>query len=175
MHLFGHRTLGFACAALAGVFFAAGAQAENLSNTPWSFTAAFPCQSQMTSTPVATNMGNVTLVAYFCQQDQLAYFVGVTDYAKGALTGQNVDAVYDGAVQGAATNFKGTIRSAVPYTSSNVTGRDALVDDAADHLTAHARFFVVGDRLYQVLAVVPTGDENGQVTLDFLNSFALQP
>jgi hypothetical protein len=163
-----------AVAACALALFAMGAHAETMDNTQWGFSAVFPCQSQLSSQPVATNAGNVTLTMYMCSEGETAYFVGVTDYPAGAIAQRNLDDVYNGVANGAATNSNGTIRSLDPYTLGNVAGRDAVIDVASSKQTMHARFFIVGDRLYQELFLGPSGEENSKASLDFLNAFALK-
>lgn len=163
-----------ALAACTLALLAIGARAETMDNTQWGFSAVFPCQSQLNTQPVSTKAGNVTLVMYMCTDGETAFFVGVTDYPAGAITQQQLDDVYNGVANGAATNSNGTLRSLDPYTLGSVAGREAVIDVASSNQTMHARFFVVGDRLYQELFLGPTGQENSQTALDFLNAFALK-
>jgi len=152
-----------------------GVRAETLNSTQWGFSIAFPCQTELGSQPVPTKVGKITMISYSCAVGQTGYFVAIADFPAGSITQQNPDAVYNGTMQGAASNAKGTVRSAVPYTLGNVTGRDVLIDVPSDNMAIHARYFLVGDRQFQVMYLGATGDENSKDALDFLNSFTLQP
>lgn len=144
-----------------------------MNNTPWGYFAAFPCQTQSTSQPVATRAGNVALVSYDCSEGQDFFYVDLTDYPQGTLSRENSNDAYNAAANGAAATTKGTVRAIVPDTLGNVTGRDVLIDVPSGHLTGHLRYFIVGDRLYQAYVFGPAGDENSKPVLDFLNSFGL--
>jgi len=172
---FSVRMIRFVAAmAFASALLAAGAHAEALNAVPWGFSVTFGCQSQLGSQTIKTDAGSVVMTSYSCDTGDMSYFVAIIDYPTGTFTPEKVDNAYAGAVNGEATSAKGTIRSVEPFTLGAVTGRDALIDVAESHQTFHSRLFLVGDRLYQVLFVAPTGQENGKDSLDFLNSFALQ-
>lgn len=153
---------------------AMGARAETMDNAQWGFTATFPCQSQLNSQPVSSSVGNVTVVLYMCTEGEGAYFVGITDFPQGAVSQQKPDDVYNGVANGAAENSNGTLRSLDPYALGNVAGREAVIDVASSKLSMHARYFIVGDRLYQAFFLGPTGQENSKAALDFLNAFSLK-
>jgi hypothetical protein len=172
-------------AGLAGVaviavgLMASGAVAEPLNSAEWKFSATFPCRSEVSSKPVKTDVGNVTLVAYTCANDKQAFFVGIADYPKGTITSSTQS--LDGAIHGVAKRVNGTIRSNVPYTFGNLTGLDALIDGPSSGAAAnasrsvlHARIFIIGDRLYQVFYQGPAGTEKSSIALRFLDSFALK-
>jgi len=172
--MFSVRALKQAAAAtFAAALFAVCARAETVSAPQWGFSVAFNCQSQLGSQTVPTAVGNIVITSYSCNIGEQAYFVAISDYPAGSVTPAKVDAVYAGAINGAATNAKGSIRSVNPFPLGKVTGREAIVDVPAGKMAIRMRIFLVGDRMFQALFAAPTGQENGADCLKFLNSFKL--
>ena len=149
------------------------ARAEQLDAGQWKFSATFGCQSALSGQTVKTAAGDVVMTTYSCGSDTIYEAVIVADYPAGTITPDAIDGHYAGAVDGAATSAKGTIRSVAPYTLGNYTGRDVVIDVPDGALAIHARMFLVSDRLYQVLFGGPNGQESSKDCLDFLNSFTL--
>lgn len=162
-----------AAATFAVALFAACARAETVSAPQWGFSVTFGCQSQLGSQTVPTAVGNIVITSYSCTVGETAYFVAISDYPAGSVTPAKVDAVYAGAINGAAANAKGSIRSVTPYALGKTTGREALIDVPTDKMAIRMRIFLVGDRMYQALFAAPAGQESGADGLKFLNSFKL--
>ena len=66
----------------------------------------------------------------------------------------------DGAVQGAATNVQGTVKSKKTITYAGYEGRDSIVTvrSGGEDLTVFARFLQVDNKLFQLQYVVPEKD-----------------
>jgi len=149
------------------------ARAETVNASQWGFSVAFGCQSQLGSQSTPTAVGNILITSYSCTVGETAYFVAISDYPRGSITPAKIDAVYAGAVNGAATNAKGSIRSVNPYTLGKLTGREAIIDVPTGKMAIRMRIFLVGDRMYQALVAAPAGQESNPDSLKFLNSFKL--
>jgi len=149
------------------------ANAEPLNATQWGFSATFGCQSQLSSQITPSPIGNLVITSYSCDSGDNSFVVAIVDYPVGTMAPDKIDNAYAGAIDGAAKSAQGTIRSVAPYSLGTLAGRDALMDIADSKQTLHMRLFIKGDRLYQTLCVVSTGDEQAKACLDFLNSFAL--
>jgi hypothetical protein len=162
------------CAAMAcaAVAFAAGARAETVNSSHWGFSATFPCQSEISTQPVTTAQGNVTMTSYACHEGGRRYLIAFADFPAGSITKETAESGYDAAVNSVASAAGGTIRAAVVYPLGDISGRDVVVDMASKKKAIHARIFYLGDRQFQVMFLGPAGEENGKVCLDFLNSFA---
>ena len=155
----------------AAMILAAGANAEAVKDKSLGFSAAFPCRSQQTAQTVIAGFGKVPVTSLSCANGKDIYVISVSRYPKGFIAKRNH--VYRDAVDGAASNVKGKVRSNTAYKLGDVTGRDALIDVTADRATAHIRVFFAGDRQYQVMFLGPKGHESGKAALGFLNSFKL--
>ena len=162
-----------AAVAFASALLAGSVHAETVNVGKWGFSVVFGCQSQPASQSVATAVGKITMTSYSCSTRDAGYFVAVADYPAHSINQKSIDDAYTGAINGAAGNVKGKIRSVAPYRLGHITGRDALIDLKVSHRTAHLRIFYVRDRQFQLTFVGPTGQENSKACLDFLNSFVL--
>lgn len=156
---------------MTAVIVAAGANAEVVKNNNLGFSAAFPCRSQQTAQTVIASFGKVPVTSLSCADGKDIYIISVSRYPKGFIAKRNH--VYRDAVNGAASNVKGKVRSNVPYKLGAVTGRDALIDVPSQRAAAHIRVFFAGDRQYQVMFLGPKGHESGKAAMGFLNSFKL--
>ena len=77
----------------------------------------------------------------------------------------------EGACHGAATNLGGTVDNEQTISLNGNPGRDFTSTSAKG--TVHARVYLAGVRLYQVLAVHTAGSANASQNTAFLNSFKL--
>ena len=159
-------------ASLAIAIFACGAWAETVNSSQWGFSATFPCQSEVTTKPVATAHGNLTLTSYACHEGERKYAIAFADLPAGSITKETADVGYDAAVRSIASAAGGNIRSVIVYPLGDVSGRDVLVDIPSNKKTIHSRLYYLGDRQFHVEFYGPTGEENRKDCLDFLNSFA---
>jgi hypothetical protein len=160
-----------ACAGAAAILLA-GARAETFSDKALGFSAAFPCRSIQTSQTVIASFGKVPVTSLSCAKGKDIYIISVSRYPKGFVAKRNH--VYRDAVNGAAANVKGSVRSNKAFKLGAVTGRDVLIDVPADRAAAHMRVFFSGDRQYQVTFLGPKGHESGKAAMGFLNSFRLR-
>jgi len=158
------------------VLMASVAAAENLNSSEWGFSASFPGQSKMSAEPIQTRAGNVTLVNFTYENETQAFMIALSDYPKGSIA--SAEQSYNGAIDGFVNGVKGKFRTRTPYKLGNINGFDFQVDgpstaNTKKTLVFHERIFLVGDRLYQILYVGPTGTEKSLAALRFLNSFLL--
>ncbi len=168
---FPHKPKLLAAITFAFALIGAAAKAENLNNTDLAFSAALPCPSQFSTTPVPTAMGTVTMAGFSCATAEAFYAVFVGDYPKGSIT--DPDASYTGAINGAANNVQGTVRTVKPFTIGALTGRETWIDfqRSGQSGVVHVRYFIIGDRLYQAMFVGALGAEDGKDAIAFLESF----
>ena len=160
--------------ALASLFFAPFARAEKLDASQWRFTAVFPCQSQLGSQQVESQIGLLVVTMYSCADaEDSKYFAAVIDYPPGKMPPENHDNAYAGGVDAAAKSAKGTIRRVSPYVLGNTTGREYIIDTPEDNTVLRGRMFLVGDRLYQMVFGGKAGKEDSKECLDFLDSLTL--
>lgn len=135
------------------------------------FRASFPSAPEQQKRNVPTNAGSFELRSYLVQVSPYALFIGVCDYG-GQANGSDPDTLLQGAKQGALTNSNSHLVSENKITLGIYHG----IGFEAESDTAHfsARIYMVGDTLYQTLAVSPLGKPYAD-TARFLDSFQLIP
>ncbi|MDE3084890.1 MAG: hypothetical protein KGJ37_06715, partial [Verrucomicrobiota bacterium] len=128
---------------------------------------------------VDTAVGKIAMNMVYHDAGSVAYMVIFNDYPNGSVTKSGgPDKVYDGAVNGAVSSVHGKLRSSSPSKTGEVQGREIIVDIPAQKTSdqgsvARVRFFIVGDRLYQVMYIGPAGNEAKAEATGFLDSFRL--
>jgi hypothetical protein len=145
------------------------------------FVANFPSPVQRSSQPVPTAVGNIAMNMVYYDGGTIAYMVIYCDYPAGSVsTSGGPDKVCANASEGAVKSVNGTVRTSSPCRLGDVKGLELVADIPskdpkvpADASVARLRFFVVGDRLYQVMYLGPTGQETGADAVAFLDSFRL--
>ena len=138
------------------------------------FMVNFPGPVRETTQIVDTSAGKATAhIMSYQAPNQTVYTAVYSDYPPGAVGQSPVDAIYAGAISGAVQKAGGTLRSSTPINIDNVTGREAVLETPDKRETVRVRYFLVGDRLYQVMYDGPAGSEKSSDAINFLNSFKL--
>ena len=112
---------------------------------------------------------------FLAEQGQESWAVVYADYPEEVVQASDPDAMLDGAVAGAASNVGGEVVSKAEIALDGSPGREctiSLVQNGQD-MVLRARIFLVGNRLYQIMVIVPKGEENSQEIDSFLQSFQL--
>jgi hypothetical protein len=138
------------------------------------FAANFPGPIKRSSQPVDTTAGKIDMNMVYTDAGAVDYMVIYCDYPAGSVARSGGrSAVLNNAAKGAVENVKGTIRTKNDFRLGDVLGLEIIADMPDSKLVARARFFVVGDRLFQVLYVGLPDTEIGKDCLDFIDSFRL--
>jgi hypothetical protein len=145
------------------------------------FVATFEGAVQRGSQPVDTAVGKIAMNMVYYDGGAVAHMVIYCDYPAGSVASSGgPDKVCANASDGAVKNVNGTIRTSSPYQLGDSNGLEVVADippkdpkDPASASVARLRFFVVGDRLYQVMYIGPTGTETTIKAVTFLDSFRL--
>lgn len=155
------------------VALSAKSNGEALSAPQWNFSANFPCQSQIGGQTLDIPTGKLVMTTFTCALDKAAFFVAINDYPDGMMKPEVLDNAYSGGINGLATSIKGTIRSVTTYTLGGTTGREGFVEVASENTVYRARMFIVGNRLFQIMYLGPTGSEASETATKFLDSLVL--
>jgi hypothetical protein len=145
------------------------------------FVATFEGATQRGAQPVDTTVGKITMNMVYYDGGAIAHMVIYCDYPAGSVASSGgPDKVCANASDGAVKNVSGTIRTSSPYQLGDSNGLEVVADippkdpkDPSSASVARLRFFVVGDRLYQVMYIGPTGTETNPEAVAFLDSFRL--
>jgi len=145
------------------------------------FVATFEGAIQHGATPVDTAVGKITMNMVYYDGGAIAHMVIYCDYPAGSVASSGgPDKVCANASGGAVKSVNGTVRTSSPYQLGDTSGLEVVADippkdpkDSANASVARLRFFVVGDRLYQVMYIGPTGTDTSPKAVAFLDSFRL--
>jgi hypothetical protein len=163
--------LGVICAAVLGLA-AHYAWGEVLTDRDGRFSANFPGRPTTSLQTVATDAGPTIAHIFENHVPQGAiYTVVYSDYPAGAMSKTMPEGVYEGAINGVMGQTGGTLRSSTAITAGGVPGREAVIDATQRKSMFRVRFFLTGDRLYQVAYEGSPGSETGKDAVGFLDSF----
>jgi hypothetical protein len=157
------------------------AKPETLVDDAGRFVVSLPKPVQRGSQQVPTKVGNIAMNMIYYDGGAIAYMIIYCDYPAGSVAQSGgPDKVCANASEGAVKNVNGTVRTSSPYQLGDIKGLEIVADIPskdpavpADASVARVRFFVVGDRLYQVMYIGPTGKETSPEAVAFLDSFRL--
>lgn len=123
---------------------------------------------------VDTLAGKIDMHMFTADVGKITFMVAYSDYPADVVK-KDPQQVLDLAVNGAATNVNGVFLSNKKITLDANPGYEFLLESTdPTHnftLTTKAHFYLVGDRLYQVLAVANKGEADFIVIDKFLGSF----
>jgi hypothetical protein len=145
------------------------------------FVATFEGAVQRGAQPVDTAVGKITMNMVYYDGGAIAHMVIYCDYPAGSVASSGgPEKVCANASDGAVKSVNGTVRTSSPYQLGDSNGLEVVADippkdpkDLASASIAKLRFFVVGDRLYQVMYIGPAGTETNPEAVTFLDSFRL--
>ena len=106
-----------------------------------------------------------------------AYLVAYVDYPADMIRSGSEDYVLDGAVQGGVANVNGKLARQQEISLGEFPGREVELDSptrgAQPALHIKARYFLAGNRLYQVLVIVQQDQGLPDSAQKFFDSFRL--
>jgi hypothetical protein len=159
----------------------AGTRPETVVDDQGRFLATFPGPVQRGSQQVDTAVGKIAMHMVYFDGGAVAYMVIYSDYPAGSVAQSGgASKVCSNASDGAVKAVKGTVRTSSPCRLGDINGLEIVADLPAKDSSAPAeasiarlRFFVVADRLFQIMYLGPMGKETGREGLAFLDSFRL--
>jgi hypothetical protein len=157
------------------------AKPETVVDDAGRFVATFPGPVQRRSQQVDSAVGKITMNMIFVDRTAEAYMIIFSDYPEGSVAQSGgADSVCSNARDGAVKSVNGKVRTSASCRMGELKGLEVVVDippqdpKAAGTLSAsRLRFFVVGDRLYQLMYIGPNGTETSPEAMAFLNSIRL--
>jgi hypothetical protein len=165
--------LGAICAAVLGLA-AHYAWGEVLTDRVGRFSADFPGRPETSTQRVETQAGAVIAHIFtYRSMGGTTYTVVYSDYPDGSMANTPPDSVYSGVINGAMGRTGGTLKGTNAVTSDSVPGREALFVSPDQKNVLRSRYFLVGDRLYQIGFEGSQGSETGKGAVGFLDSFRI--
>jgi hypothetical protein len=150
------------------------AKPETLVDDAGRFVVSLPKPVQHGTQSLDTAVGKIALKMTYYDGGATAYMVFYCDYPAGHVArAGGPDKIYASASNGAVQNWGGKIQSSSACQLGDVKGLEIVTNIPASKSIGRVRYFVVGDRLYQVMYVGPAGTETNPKAVKFLNSFRL--
>lgn len=148
---------------------------EEFSSETGNFSISTPEALEETQQSVQTPVGPIDIHTFTAESENSAYVVAYSDYPSEIVDQTNPDELLNSSRDGAITNLGGTLVSEEEIDLEGNPGRSLVIDTAAgteEAATINSRIYLVDNRLYQILVVVPEGE--GVVDSEtFLESFEL--
>ena len=167
----------FALAAIILLLTACGGKPEpqEFINQEGNFSIMSPLTLEESSQTVDTAAGPIEIHFFMADDGNSAYMVGYSDYPAEIVELSDPNEMLDGAAQGATANINGTLVSQNNISLDGHPGRELVLTATLEDVdaTAKARIYLVGNRLYQVLALGAEGDISPEDMDAFLQSFKL--
>lgn len=140
------------------------------------FSVQTPYTLKETSQLVDTDVGKIEFHMFVGERGNESIMVGYSDYPVELMQTSNAERVLDGSRDGVVGNTKGELASEIQISLDGYPGRELTININIENVQAmvmRCRFFLVQNRLYQVVALVPKGKGNDKYIDDFLQSFTL--
>lgn len=140
------------------------------------FSVQTPYSLEETSELVDTQVGEIEIHSFLGKRGNESVSVGYTDYPAELAQVSDAERILDASRDGAVANVGGELVSETRISLDEYPGRELTISIIAENkqeIILRGRIFLVKNRLYQIIAVVPKGKENGEHIDDFLQSFAL--
>jgi hypothetical protein len=139
-----------------------------------SFSVLMPGIPEEQAQTIDTLAGAVDAHLFVLAAEDAAYLVSYSDYPKIVVQQSNADDILDGVRDGEAANVRGALLSEQIISLDDYPGRELKIDTLDGKVTLRSRIFLVNNRLYQVVAVIPKDHPTSDKNIDkFLESFTL--
>jgi hypothetical protein len=132
--------------------------------------AQYPGNPQPKTQAMQTKVGTLEAKMFMLEMPTAFYAMAYVDYPKDALGKKPPDELLDGARDGAVGNVKGKLGSETKISMNGYPGRELRIEAPGD-LALQARIYMVKERLYQILVVMPKSKESEAEAKKFLDSF----
>ena len=140
------------------------------------FSVMAPVVLKETTQTQETAAGKVVCHLYLGNLGGLGYGVAYSDYPEEGVRKSDPEKILDGGRNGAVSNVNGKLVIETKIALEGNPGRELVIDakDASQgDLTIKARLFLVGNRLYVVMAAAKKGQVGFKEMDQFLQSFKL--
>jgi hypothetical protein len=137
------------------------------------FAASFPGKPTESTKTANTAVGSIEMKMYGVSQRQTAFSVAVADYPPDQVKQLGPVTILDGARDGAVATTQGKLLSELIIDMAGNPGREVKIGIAGGKATVRAKILLVGNRLYQIIAVTPMEDSYAPQVRRFLDSFRL--
>jgi len=140
------------------------------------FSIVTPVKLQESQQSVEVESGSIEISLFSYEQGDSVYAVGYSAYPPNLVIETDPEIILDGGRDGALANINGRLVEEASISLQGYPGRVLVMEGSVETgtpLTIHSRYYLVENRLYQVMVVVPADKELNAGQQDFLSSFTL--
>lgn len=141
------------------------------------FSVMSPVPLEESTQSIDSELGPIEIHFYMGEDNGRAYMVGYSDYPQDFVDQTDPQVLLDGARDGAVGNINGKLVSEIKVLLEDQhPGREIVATailDQDQEGTLKERVFLVGNRLYQIVVIAPSGEMSTQEMDDFIKSFKL--
>jgi hypothetical protein len=149
---------------------------EAFTSDPGGFAISTPVTLEASQQSVNTEAGSIEIQTYVAEDREAVYVVAYSDYPPDLVAQNDPATLLDGSRDGAVSNVGGTLISEDTIDLKGNPGRSLIIDtqtETREEATVYARLYLVENRLYQVVVVVPQTATEQVEASTFLDSFTL--
>lgn len=149
---------------------------KDFSTPQGNFSVLMPGNPENHTQSQNTPFGPVTTYAFIYSNKDSAFAVSYTDYPESLMQGFDVQKGFDGARDAELAKSGGSLISESPISLNSFSGREVqMTTTEGDGKHAiRTRMYLVKNRLYQVLVVLPKDELFSKNAVKFMDSFKLQ-
>jgi hypothetical protein len=140
-----------------------------------SFRAEIPGPARKVEHSLDTPVGPAPVEIWLNQDGERAFMVGYTEYPEKVRGVASPEELLDSARDGAVAQVAGKLLIDEPRELGELRGKRIAIDADGGRVRVRGDLFVVGRRLYQVLATTAPEDTDSAEVTRFLDSFRLLP
>lgn len=140
-----------------------------------SFRAELPGAAERVQRQLETPVGPAPIQIWVHQDGERAFMVGYTEYPEKVRGSVAAEELLDSARDGAVAQVAGKLLLDEPRELGEVRGKRIAIDADGGRVRVRGDLFVVGRRLYQVLATTEPQETDSAEVTRFLDSFRLLP
>jgi hypothetical protein len=147
-------------------------KSEKFSHKEGKFTVTVPKKPVEQKQKLKTEAGELDVYMFVVDQKDRGYITSYTDYPKGTVTNKNREKVLEGARDGSVKGVKGKLISDKKIKLGKMhDGYELQIQLPNKGVTIRSRIYLVGDRLYQVVALGPADFTKGKEVDAYFDSF----
>jgi hypothetical protein len=140
-----------------------------------SFRAEIPGPAERVQHDLATPVGPAPVQIWTNRDGERVFMVGYTEFPEKVRAAVAEDELLDSARDGAVAQVAGRLLIDEPRELGEVRGKRIAIDADEGRVRVRGDLFVVGRRLYQVLATTAPQETDSADVTRFLDSFRLLP
>jgi len=139
------------------------------------FSVKMPAEPKAQKIILDTEVGRTYLNIYILNRkdDEFVYSIGYVDYPASLFQLKKADKILDDGRDGAVRNIKGKLISESKIAIDKNPGREVTIESTIGDAVLKAKFFLVGQRMYQLMVTTSKKMSNSYQIKKFLDSFEL--